>query len=808
MSKPLWLLCLLFSFTLSLHAEEVSTSEVVAQEEVQAPTFIALSDVPEEAVKTLNTLKEIKVVFDDNREINEVHVALPSYLESIIPYLNIDIKEIFAKRNIRDIQKSRSEWKIYKSKLEEWSKLYSQRIEIYDKKSQVLEKYSALWSETHINANKESAPEAIENHIANVIIAIEELRTQAKTNYNTLLTDDNNISTALAKIDDRIKRLNKAEITLRQDVLFKNRLPLFDEMSQKTLSPIRFFQGVMHNISDKFNEFKIYLNNHQQEKMIMFVASSIIALFVAYFYWLYRKEQLFVEAISRKRKAFFFITRPLSTAVLLIILFQVGVYADQSAAVKEMIAFIIFIPVMRIILLVLHQRVTLYLFVYFFLLFLDLLERNTLHHTPDDRVLLIAINISMIVLIITFIKNRVIESLDVGIIKAILYKLLPFMVILYLIAIIANINGMVYLAERITHGLFSAIQSAIIFYALTIILSGYVIILIRRRIDIVSNLLDKYADKIERNVTMFIKLFMVIWWLKLLLRTLGFEEQFNTLLTEFLAQSWIVGTTTISVHSIVSFIMILLGTWVLSRVVQMFLEVELFSRIHFSRGIPTAIATVSNYIIIISGTLIAISSLGVTTQQLALVFGALGVGIGFGLRNIIANFISGILMVFERPIQIGDTIEVDNTMGQVMHIGTRASSIKTFDGSEVIVPNESFISSKIINWTLSDERRRKVLEIKVAFDSDIETVLEIMRVVALSHESVLKDPEPLATFQGFGDYYLEFKLYYWLADNLIVAQSDVAIGVYKRLKEAKIATPMPIQTLLMPTSNTHKKEAL
>ena len=453
---------------------------------------------------------------------------------------------------------------------------------------------------------------------------------------------------------------------------------------------------------------------------------------------------------------------------------------------------------MRIVLLVLHKRITPYLFIYFALLFLDLLERNSISNTLDDRLLIIAINLSMITLIVVFIKNKVIESLEVGFIKKLFYKSLPLMILLFTLSIVANVSGMVYLSERITHGLFIAIQSSIIFYALTIILSGYVIILIRRRIAMVSGLLNKYADNIERNVTLFIKIFMVLWWLKLLLRTLGFEGQFNSAITDMLALSWVIGTTTISVHSIVSFVFILLGTWILSRVVQMFLEVEVFSRVHFARGVPTAISTVSNYIIVISGLLIAISSLGVTTQQLALVFGALGVGIGFGLRNIIANFISGIIMVFERPIQIGDTIEVDNTMGKVLHIGTRASSIKTFDGSEVIVPNESFISSKIINWTLSDERRRKVLHIKVAFDSDIETVLEIMRSVALAHESVLKDPEPLPAFEGFGDYYLEFKLYYWLADNLIPAQSDVAIGVYKKLKEANIATPMPIQELIMP----------
>jgi len=130
-------------------------------------------------------------------------------------------------------------------------------------------------------------------------------------------------------------------------------------------------------------------------------------------------------------------------------------------------------------------------------------------------------------------------------------------------------------------------------------------------------------------------------------------------------------------------------------------------------------------------------------------------------------------------------------MGEVQSIGSRASTLKTFDGSEVIIPNADFIAKEITNWTLSDKHRRKVVDFKVDFDSDIELILKIMKEVASSHPDVLKDPEPLAAFQGFGEYYLEFKLYFWLSENLIVAPSDVSIGIYKTLKDAGVKMPVP-----------------
>lgn len=153
-------------------------------------------------------------------------------------------------------------------------------------------------------------------------------------------------------------------------------------------------------------------------------------------------------------------------------------------------------------------------------------------------------------------------------------------------------------------------------------------------------------------------------------------------------------------------------------------------------------------------------------------------------------------MVFERPIQIGDTIEINSTMGTVDHIGTRSSTIKTFDGSEVIIPNADFISKEITNWTLSDKRRRKTLLFKVAQNADIRKVLKIMERVVNSHPDVIKDPEPLATFLGFGEYYLEFKLYFWLHENLIMAQSDIAIDIYESLQKEGIAMPTPKQEFL------------
>ncbi len=797
------LLHFLFLSTLLLSplllAQETTEQPIEQSEpEVQKPTFIERSKVPEEAAKANVVLKEIADALTEEPKTVEIHDVLPSYIASISPLLNDPVYKDLENQTVRTLQKLHQEWLVYNKQLIDWEQQFKKRIEVYDLHRTKLEEYSALWSETHINATDKSAPEAIQTHITDIIIEIEKLRNQAKEFYDLLLTDVNLITTNLTAINEKLTLLEETESRLSKDIFYQDQAPLSELFSKNSFAPLYYIKGIYTNLADKFNEFMIYHQTHKERQIMMLLGTLSIVGFVGYFNLLYRRKTLFVSEDSFHKKAYFFISRPFSTAIILIALFSIMVFYDAPLSVREIIIFIIFIPVFRIIQTVVHKKVEFYFSLYFGLYFFSLMEKHAVGYDLDDRFLNIAINVALITLIVNFVRNKVADFVEINLIKRIIYKTLPLIILLLVVSIFANLYGAVLLCEKITHGVFVLLQASIIFYAMTIILSGYVIILLRRRISSASNILDIYAKKIENTVTLVIKVIMVVWWFKVLIRTLGFETEFSGVLDAVLAQEWVIGTTTISLESIVSFIMILIGTWLLARFVQIILKVEIFARFQFSRGVPTAISTTLNYIIVISGILIAFSSLGVSAEQFTIILGALGVGIGFGLRNIIANFISGIIMVFERPIQIGDTIEVDNTLGKVLAIGTRASSVQTFDGSEVIVPNERFISSKVINWTLSDERRRKVLQIKVAFDSDIETVLEIMRSVALANSDVLKDPEPLPTFQGFGDYYLEFKLYYWLTENLIVAQSDIAIAVYKGLREANIATPMPIQKLVMP----------
>jgi potassium efflux system protein len=197
------------------------------------------------------------------------------------------------------------------------------------------------------------------------------------------------------------------------------------------------------------------------------------------------------------------------------------------------------------------------------------------------------------------------------------------------------------------------------------------------------------------------------------------------------------------------------------------------------------------------GFILAVAASGISLDRVTLMLGAFGVGIGFGLQNVVNNFVSGLILLFERPVHIGDVVQVGQLWGEVRRIGIRASVVRTFDGAEVIVPNGQLTSEQVTNWTLSDRTRRLHLRIGVEYGTDPERVLEILRQVAARHSDVLETPPPLPLFLEHGESSLDFELRVWTRefDRGLSVRSELTVAVNRALAEAGIAVPFPQRDL-------------
>lgn len=222
-------------------------------------------------------------------------------------------------------------------------------------------------------------------------------------------------------------------------------------------------------------------------------------------------------------------------------------------------------------------------------------------------------------------------------------------------------------------------------------------------------------------------------------------------------------------------------TYILVRNIQGILEVLIFSRVKLSQGTPYTITTLLTYIFVAVGGAWAFSTLGMSWSKLQWLFAALSVGLGFGMQEIFANFVSGIILLFERPIRVGDTVTINDVTGTVAKIRIRAITMIDPDRKEVIVPNKSFVTGQVINWALSNTVTRLVVSVGVAYGSDLDLVKRLLLQAAHEQPSVLKDPEPRALFLTFGASTLDHELRVYVGQ--VSERNDTLDALNRRVNE-------------------------
>ncbi len=258
--------------------------------------------------------------------------------------------------------------------------------------------------------------------------------------------------------------------------------------------------------------------------------------------------------------------------------------------------------------------------------------------------------------------------------------------------------------------------------------------------------------------------------------------------------------TPVSVLSFLVFIFIIVATFLVSRLIRLAFRKKFASRLE--EGLDYAIERIIHYAVLILGVLVAFETVGIDLSSLAIMFGFLGVGIGFGLQNIVANFISGLILLIERPIKVGDMVTVGDEVGSVQAIKLRYTEVNTRDNVDIIIPNTSFVEQNVINWSHGEDKVRVRIPIGVAYGVDAEKVKKILLDVVREHLETLSDPEPQVFFMEFGDSALNFEVRCWVAtpEQRFRVKSEMNYRIYKILNENDIEIPFPQRDLHLRSS--------
>lgn len=294
-----------------------------------------------------------------------------------------------------------------------------------------------------------------------------------------------------------------------------------------------------------------------------------------------------------------------------------------------------------------------------------------------------------------------------------------------------------------------------------------------------------------------IDLTMLAGGLMLVLPVWGVPARDLLLLISELLQGVEVGNVTISVTDVLIAIVIFALTIVVTRLLQRLLSDQVLPQTTLDSGVQNSITSGLGYLGIVLAGALGISALGLDLSNLALIAGALSVGIGFGLQTVVNNFVSGLILLIERPIKVGDWIIVSGHEGYVRRINVRATELETFQRASVIIPNSELVSTSVINWTHKNKQGRVEVPVGVAYGSDIEKVMQVMEDCLRAESRVLDWPEPYVLFRGFGDSSLDFEARGYIGDveYVLDISSDMRVAIYKAFAEQGIEIPFPQRDL-------------
>ncbi|RPH75442.1 MAG: hypothetical protein EHM88_21225, partial [Candidatus Rokuibacteriota bacterium] len=325
----------------------------------------------------------------------------------------------------------------------------------------------------------------------------------------------------------------------------------------------------------------------------------------------------------------------------------------------------------------------------------------------------------------------------------------------------AGAAGYMRLAVFVGSGILGGIFVALVLYAGVKVVGALVAVGLGTRLLRRLRMVQRHRPLLERRIGGVLRWLAVAGWAIFALRHFGLWHPAVSLIDAALAAEWHRGSLSVSFGGVLAFALTVVAAFILSAIIRFVLEEEVYPRLAPERALPYAVSTLVHYALLLVGFLVALATLGVDLTKITILAGALGVGIGFGLQGLVNNFVSGLVVLYERRINLGDAVQIGDVAGCVQELGIRACTVRTWEGAEVIVPNASLVSEKVANWTLSDRLRRIDFAVGVAYGTSPEKVADVLLGVARAHPQVVADPAPIVLFLGFGESALRFELRVW-----------------------------------------------
>jgi small-conductance mechanosensitive channel len=772
-----------------------------------APAAIPATEISGHAERTASLLKETSSVAEPRDEIIEIEQRLSDRRQELIGARQGTEDLIERGAGTRQLDDAEKRWHRVAAQIDAWMEILEQRASTLDDEMARVRAEKARWELTLASAQEQRLPPALQDTIRSTLRRIADTQREVSRRRNEILTLQTQVSQVrgtagevLASLQDALEEKRRSLTTIDSPPLWvaAARARLDRTLPQQMLETQRtHIEAVRRYIDDEPGRITLHL--------LLF--GAVLGLLMA----LRRRGEQWAREDESLRATVAILQRPVAATVVLTILADPWIHPAAPVAWLSPLLVVLLIAMLRLLPRLMPPRLRpgLYILVVLFMLdrILILVPEGNLFH----RLALLAMSTVIGAALVWFARQIADRgtSTDRGRNRAVVFGSHAGAVLAG-IAVVANTFGNVSLATLLTHGTLVSAWVAILMWVGAIVVRGAVTLALQTQNARRLNMVHSSAPTIRRAAKRLIGFSAVLGWLYLTLLSFALLPWFTAAIRTVVDAEIEIGDFAFAPFDWLLFAIAVWVSFKISRFLRFVVEKDVLPRLSLPRGVPGAISRFTHYAVLLVGFVIAATIAGIEFDRIALIVGALGVGIGFGLQNVVNNFVSGLILLFERPIRVGDMIQIGDTFGEVKEIGMRASVVRTWQGAEVIVPNANLISNELINWTLSDRRRRVETGVGVAYGTDPETVLELLLEVAQEHPEVLSDPEPSALFLGFGDSSLDFELRAWTPafDDWFRVRSELSVAINRALADAGIEIPFPQRDLHLRSVDQEAGDAL
>jgi len=790
--KITFLFIFLFIFTGNIIAQDESAEE---KEEVKVEkTAFSINDISQQSErvsKQLSSYKDILVPSGTVAEVDSILTVIYDEIKLQKDSLMLEI-DVISRRNLK-IKKVK--WLNYKSDLKGYQKDLNNRIievrEISDNIILEIDK----WKFTKEDLSKNSSSKTVYDNLEEVITSLSEVLDIALIRLEAIYSLEKKLTEIILINDEVIAQIKEVELDFKKDYFIIDSKPIWaktDSISNaETLITKQESKSFLEQAqANKKAIFEFYKSNAKVGLMQgIFILLIFLLLMNVKRKWIVKLKDLSnpVEIQSK-----LILKNPIASTSIVGVLVSAFFYEALIPNVSEFFILIILFGVIWILPKLTNQKFTVYLIGILFI-YLVSVGRTYLGATEFLSRIILLVQVLLLYIILRSSNKLIKEHPEEFVRINKIYKFVaPFYMLLLIGVFVANIIGMVGLSKFVFKGVLTSIILLMVLYTSVKIITSIIVLLFKMKnkfeLQTVTTLVDATHKRFQ---PILFWAGMMIW---LLFTIRGFEvlELFISWVNSILHLTWNLGETIISLGGILSFLTIFTITILIAKLIASIFQDDWMVSI-LPRGIAPGISLTLRILLISIGFYVGATSAGIDLSELGFIVGALGVGIGFGLQNVVLNFIAGLILSFERPINIGDTIEVDNEFGVVTNIGIRSSNIRTYDGYEAIIPNGDLISKKVVNWTLSNRDRKSKVLFKTAANVIPEDILELATEIGAAHKDVYKDPEPFTYFTGYDDDgNLKFELWYWTTfSDALNSKHEISLTVFSKLREIGVEPPVP-----------------